>query len=121
MFHGRLLPQIFSTGKSLNFIRYSCQDSDWVATREKLSNTGGSKLVSPLVCQSQGSRTAPALKYSDIAGLERSIDTAYQIASRRLFDIFFEKYGLLHHLEALKQYLLLGHGDFADQLMESLG
>lgn len=35
--------QIFSTGKSLNFIRYSCQDSDWVATREKLSNTGGSE------------------------------------------------------------------------------
>ncbi|PSR90675.1 hypothetical protein PHLCEN_2v4824 [Hermanssonia centrifuga] len=94
--------KIFSTGKSLNFIRYSCNDSDWVVTREKLSNTGGT------------------LKYSDIAGLERSIDTAYQIASRRLFDIFFEKYGLLDHLRALKQYLLLGHGDFADQLMETL-
>ncbi|KAI0818726.1 Spc98 family-domain-containing protein [Irpex lacteus] len=80
--------KIFSTGKSLNFIRYSCQDSDWVATREKLSNTGGT------------------LQYSDIAGLERSIDTAYQIASRRLFDIFFDKYGLLDHLLALKQYLL---------------
>jgi len=35
--------QIFSTGKSLNFIRYSCLDSDWVITREKMSNTGGSK------------------------------------------------------------------------------
>jgi gamma-tubulin complex component 3 len=34
--------QIFSTGKSLNFIRYSCHDSDWVVTREKMSNTGGS-------------------------------------------------------------------------------
>jgi gamma-tubulin complex component 3 len=34
--------KIFSTGKSLNFIRYSCHDSDWVATREKMSNTGGS-------------------------------------------------------------------------------
>ncbi|KAG9317306.1 gamma-tubulin complex, component 3 [Chiua virens] len=33
--------KIFSTGKSLNFIRYSCHDSDWVATREKMSNTGG--------------------------------------------------------------------------------
>ena len=60
------------------------------------------------------------MKYSDIAGLERSIDNAYQIASRRLFDIFFEKYRLLDHLLALKQYLLLGHGDFADQLMEAL-
>lgn len=35
--------KIFSTGKSLNFIRYSCLDSDWVVTREKMSNTGGSK------------------------------------------------------------------------------
>jgi Gamma tubulin complex component N-terminal len=32
--------QIFSTGKSLNFIRYSCHDSDWVATRNKLDHTG---------------------------------------------------------------------------------
>lgn len=61
-----------------------------------------------------------ALKYSDIAGLERSIDAAYQIASRRLFDVFFDKYRLLDHLLALKHYLLLGYGDFADQLMETL-
>jgi gamma-tubulin complex component 3 len=36
--------QIFSTGKSLNFIRYSCHDTDWIATREKMSNTNGSEL-----------------------------------------------------------------------------
>ncbi|KAJ7276446.1 gamma-tubulin complex DGRIP91/SPC98 component [Mycena haematopus] len=95
--------KIFSTGKSLNFIRYSCHDSDWVVTREKMSNTGGT------------------LKYSDIAGLERSIDAAYQIASHRLFDVFLDKFNLIDHLRALKHYLLLGHGDFADQLMEALG
>ncbi|KAG6816919.1 hypothetical protein H0H87_001621 [Tephrocybe sp. NHM501043] len=95
--------KIFSTGKSLNFIRYSCHDSDWVVTREKMSDTGGT------------------LKYSDIAGLERSIDAAYQIASRRLFEVFIEKFKLLDHLSALKNYLLLGHGDFADRLMEALG
>ncbi|CDO71343.1 hypothetical protein BN946_scf184908.g101 [Trametes cinnabarina] len=64
---------------------------------------------------------AIALKYSDIVGLERSIDTAYQIASQRLFDVFFDKYKLLDHLLALKHYLLLGYGDFADQLMDTLG
>ncbi|KAF5344118.1 hypothetical protein D9758_008907 [Tetrapyrgos nigripes] len=95
--------KIFSTGKSLNFIRYSCHDRDWVATREKMSNTGGS------------------LKYSDIVGLERSIDAAYSLASQRLFDVFLEKFKLLDHLRALKQYLLLGHGDFADRLMVALG
>ncbi|KAN0097611.1 Spc97 / Spc98 family domain containing protein [Tylopilus felleus] len=95
--------KIFSTGKSLNFIRYSCHDSDWVATREKMSNTGG------------------ILKYSDIAGLERSIDSAYSTASQRLFEVFIEKFKLMDHLHALKHYLLLGYGDFAEQLMEALG
>ncbi|KAJ3924046.1 gamma-tubulin complex, component 3 [Lentinula edodes] len=95
--------KILSTGKSLNFIRYSCHDSDWVVTREKMSNTGGS------------------LKYSDIAGLERSIDAAYSTASQRLFDVFIDKFKLLDHLSALKNYMMLGHGDFADQLMNALG
>lgn len=62
-----------------------------------------------------------ALQYSDISGLERSIHAAYRIASHRLFDVFFEKFKLLDHLKALKNYLLLGHGDFVDQLMEALG
>lgn len=65
--------------------------------------------------------TPSALKYSDIAGLERSIDAAYQTASHRLFEVFLEKFKLLDHLKALKHYLMLGHGDFADQLMEALG
>ncbi|KAI9574841.1 gamma-tubulin complex, component 3 [Boletus coccyginus] len=95
--------KIFSTGKSLNFIRYSCHDNDWVATREKMCNTGG------------------ILKYSDIAGLERSIDSAYSTASQRLFEVFIEKFKLMDHLHALKHYLLLGYGDFAEQLMEALG
>ncbi|KAH8918570.1 hypothetical protein BT69DRAFT_1338073 [Atractiella rhizophila] len=29
--------KIFSTGKSLNFIKYSCGDKDWIVTRNKLS------------------------------------------------------------------------------------
>ena len=33
--------QIFSIGKSLNFIRYSCHDSDWVVTNGKA--TGADK------------------------------------------------------------------------------
>jgi gamma-tubulin complex component 3 len=60
------------------------------------------------------------LKYSDLPGLVRSIDSAYQIASQRLFDIFLDKFRLMDHLRAMKSYLLLGRGDFADQLMESL-
>ncbi|KAF8325167.1 gamma-tubulin complex, DGRIP91/SPC98 component [Cantharellus anzutake] len=94
--------KIFSTGKSLNFIRYSCQDGDWVAAQGNLAKAG-------------------TLKYSDISGLERSIDAAYHAASRRIHEIFFQRYKLLDHLLAIKSYLMLGYGDFVDQLMESLG
>lgn len=54
-------------------------------------------------------------------GLERSIALAYSIASQRLFDIFFDKFRLMDHLKALKDYLMLGKGDFVEILMESLG
>ncbi|WVQ93414.1 hypothetical protein IAU59_000485 [Kwoniella sp. CBS 9459] len=94
--------KIFSTGRSLNFIRYSCGDSDWIETQAKLANAGR------------------ALKYSDLAGLERSIDDAYSIASQRLLEIFFDKFVLLDHLKALKSYLMLGAGDFTELLMEAL-
>ncbi|RSH94655.1 Microtubule-nucleating Tub4p (gamma-tubulin) complex component [Saitozyma podzolica] len=94
--------KIFSTGRSLNFIRYSCQDTDWIETQAKLANAG------------------QALKYSDLAGLERSIDDAYSIASQRLLEIFFDKFVLLDHLRALKSYLMLGAGDFTELLMEAL-
>jgi gamma-tubulin complex component 3 len=53
--------------------------------------------------------------------LERFIDAAYQTASQRLFEVFLDKFRLLDHLQALKNYLMLGHGDFADQLMDILG
>ncbi|KAH6914861.1 gamma-tubulin complex component 3 [Coprinopsis sp. MPI-PUGE-AT-0042] len=95
--------KIFSTGKSLNFIRYSCHDSEWVVTREKMNSFRGT------------------LKYSDVGGLANSIDAAYRLASHRLFEVFIEKFKLLDHLTALKSYMLLGRGDFADQLMEALG
>lgn len=61
-----------------------------------------------------------ALKYSDLPGLERSIDDAYSIASQRLLEVFFDKFALLDHLRALKAYLMLGAGDFAELLMEAM-
>ncbi|BEJ16140.1 hypothetical protein CspHIS471_0507450 [Cutaneotrichosporon sp. HIS471] len=93
--------KIFSTGRSLNFIRYNCYDSDWVSEQAALSKL-------------------EALKYSDLNGLERSIDVAYSKASKHLLQIFYEKYHLMDHLVALKSYLMLGAGDFVDLLMESL-
>ena len=84
-----------------------------------MSNTGGSMSISVHIRPVY--LTPTALKYSDISGLERSIDSAYSTASQRLFEVFIEKFKLMDHLCALKHYLLLGYGDFAEQLMEALG
>ncbi|CAG8598062.1 10600_t:CDS:10 [Rhizophagus irregularis] len=98
-----LAKKIFSIGKSLNFIRYSCHDSDWVVTNGKAK--GADKM----------------LKYGDIIALESSIDATYTATSQRLLNILFTKYKLEKHLTALKQYLLLGQGDFIQHLMFQLG
>lgn len=62
-----------------------------------------------------------ALEYADMASLERSISLAYSTASQRLFELFFDKFKLMDHLRALKDYLMLGKGDFCEILMEQLG
>ena len=74
-----------------------------------------------MISQHKQSNTSRKLQYSDIVGLEQSIDLAYGNASKRLFEIFFDKFGLLQHLRALKDYLLLGKGDFVELLIENLG
>lgn len=37
--------QIYSTGKSLNFMKHSCKDSEWVATRDRVDGISRSELV----------------------------------------------------------------------------
>ncbi|GAA5916670.1 Spc98p [Sporobolomyces salmoneus] len=93
--------KIFSTGKSLNFMKYSCADNAWVIERNHQDDR--------------------ALEYADMASLERSISLAYSTASQRLFELFFDKFKLMDHLRALKDYLMLGKGDFCEILMEQLG
>ncbi|GAA5993347.1 hypothetical protein JCM10908_001441 [Rhodotorula pacifica] len=93
--------KIFSTGKSLNFMKYSCDDDSWVTLRNV--------------------HDSPVLHYADMRELERSIALAYSQASARLFELFFERFQLLEHLRALKDFVMLGKGDFVEILMEQLG
>ncbi|KAI1341414.1 spindle pole body component alp6 [Xylariaceae sp. FL0016] len=90
----------FLIGKSLNFIRHSCNDGLWVETYSKASSK--------------------ELRYGDTATLEAWIDDAYKTTMRRLIDLMTNKFHLFEHLHALKNYILLGQGDFIALLMESL-
>ncbi|KAI9817029.1 MAG: Microtubule-nucleating Tub4p (gamma-tubulin) complex component [Thelocarpon impressellum] len=92
--------KVFLIGKSLNFIRYDCGDSAWVAEYSK--------------------DASKELRYGDTATLEASIDEAYKTTMARLMHLMTDKFKLFDHLSALKKYLLLGQGDFIALLMESL-
>ncbi|KAK6339226.1 Microtubule-nucleating Tub4p (gamma-tubulin) complex component [Orbilia javanica] len=92
--------KVFLIGKSLNFIRYGCEDSEWV---ERYSKT-----------------TSKALSHDDYASLEQNIDEAYKTTMERLMHLMNKKFNLYEHLCALKKFLLLGQGDFIALLMESL-
>jgi len=92
--------RVFLIGKSLNFIRYGCGDSNWVESYSKSASR--------------------ELKYGDTASLSSSIDEAYKTVMAWLMKLMETKFSLFSHLGALKKYLLLGQGDFIALLMESL-
>lgn len=92
--------KVFLIGKSLNFIRHSCGDSVWVEEYSKAASK--------------------ELRYGDTATLEAWIDEAYKTTMKRLMDLMSTKFHLFEHLRALKDYILLGQGDFIALLMESL-
>ncbi|KAF2766362.1 spc98 like protein [Teratosphaeria nubilosa] len=92
--------RVFLIGKSLNFIRYGCGDSQWVESYSKSASK--------------------ELRYGDTATLSTSIDEAYKTVMSHLIHLLENKFALFSHLQALKKYLLLGQGDFIALLMESL-
>lgn len=95
-----LAKKIFLIGKSLNFIRHNCGDSDWVIDYSKTNSK--------------------SLDYANTATLSSSIDTAYATTMSRLTMLMSTKFHLFTHLTAIKKYILLSQGDFIDLLMESL-
>ena len=94
--------KIFLIGKSLNFIRHNCSDSDWVIQYSQANSK--------------------SLDYANTShtNLSASISTAYESTMSRLTHLMSHKFLLQTHLHALKKYLLLSQGDFIDLLVESL-
>jgi gamma-tubulin complex component 3 len=86
---------LLTLGKSLDFIR---------------------TMGDPSYCSNE----KPCLEYGELNALALSIDTTYKNVSVHLLQLLFRKYELFKHLECIKNYLLLGQGDFVAYLMDSL-
>lgn len=99
------------TGKSVAFMRRCCSDSEWVDEYH-------GPLIASLV--SGGKKLFEAdLKYDENA-VQDVVEKACNSASKRLKELFFEHFDLNHHFGAIKKYLLLSQGDFAQALMDGL-
>ena len=113
-----LASDILLVGKSINFIRACCGDTEWVlhhddaaAASAALAAGGGDPGVDAPV-----SRDGKSL-VSDLSAIAAAV--APQV-NQRLLHLLFREFHILDHLRALKRYLLLGQGDFITSLMATV-
>ncbi|KAF0685915.1 Aste57867_22232 [Aphanomyces stellatus] len=90
---------IFVMGKSINFIRTCCGDSEWVMDAQLRTDN---------------------LTFDHWMEFQQWITAAAKETNGYVTKLLLGKYQLLEHCRALKQYLLLGQGDFIQYLMDLL-
>lgn len=100
--------KILATGKSINFLRQICKDSDHLPGREAFqklfSTTTAEVLFDPEHC----------------IEFHTTLQNVYKETSYRVLELLKGNFRLLDHLQALRRYLLLGQGDFIRHLLELL-
>jgi gamma-tubulin complex component 3 len=108
---------IYELGKALYFIRVECGDNEWIEQRRARGVTVQND-------DSQTQQIPENLKHLDEAGvrgyweLQRNLELGYDEVLAHLNELLKSKFKLDVHLRALKDYLLLGNGDFAQTLLE---
>lgn len=95
-----LAHKIFLCGKSLNFIRLCCQETDWLDL--DVTTLRGHDCT------------------TSITVLENRVNQAAERTNERLVHLLFSKYNLHQHLVTIRKYLLLGKGDFIAHLMSEV-
>ncbi|KJE89819.1 tubulin [Capsaspora owczarzaki ATCC 30864] len=94
-----LVHQILLIGKSINFLRSRAHDRDVEEQIHALK------------------MATPVSTFEDDAKVIATTEALYAQTSRRVIDVMLQRYHLLDHLSAIRKFLLLGQGDFAQHLM----
>lgn len=112
-----LANKVLVTGKSVNFLREVCRDRTPVAGREALLQC----LVASAEEGGGGAQNGGMLfDVVEDTQLHALIERVYLNTSKRVLDIVKGPHKLLQHLKAMRNYLLLGQGDFVGHLIENL-
>ncbi|XP_054706621.1 gamma-tubulin complex component 3-like [Uloborus diversus] len=100
--------KILSTGKAINFLRRVCQDNSFA--RDEKRRTKSIELMNSESLFSQ----------EKDSNFESILEKNYTKTSKIVLQVLHEKYNLMDHLLAMRNYFLLGQGDFIRHLMDLL-
>lgn len=98
-----LISSILLSGKTVVFLRKCCSDGSWLSDKFRDSSF----------------REKP-LGYNQVDSLRTFVQAACKASSSRLKFLLFEKFLLKGHCMALRNLILLGQGDFVQNLLDSL-
>ena len=114
----------FNVGKGINFIRRCLLDGQWTMQLENEisdSISSGSPDQRTDVENKLGYRYQPTgLQNEENTALKNTIHVAMGLVHSHILSTLREENHLMQHLFALKQFLLLGQGDFFSALMDGL-
>lgn len=94
--------KILCTGKAVNFLLHVCQDQPQQADLPP---------PHPVECLLDGQREDSFLEF---------LEQTYHTSNRRVLSVLNTQFKFKEHLQAMRQFLLLGQGDFVRQLMDIL-
>ncbi len=95
-----LAKKIYKIGRTLNFIRVCCKDHDYVARDVQFEYE--------------------SMSFSQMHELEQKVFELSQVTNHRLMNLMMNKFKFMMHASAMRKYLLLGQGDFIQQLLADL-
>jgi len=110
-------------GKAINFIRLACGEGQWTFDAAAAAARGGAAAAA--AGRHFGAAFEPrtvnlAERAAGEATLSAAIECACSRANEKLVELLLGRHRLQEHLTHLKEYLLLGKGDFVQALMEPL-
>ncbi|GIY37356.1 gamma-tubulin complex component 3 homolog [Caerostris darwini] len=100
--------KILCTGKAINFLRQVCQDNTFA--RDEDRRIKALELLS----------TESLFSQEKDANFENILEKNYLKTSKSVLQVLHNNYNLMDHLMAMRNYFLLGQGDFIRHLMDLL-
>lgn len=115
-----LVQPSFTVGKGINFIRRCLLDGQWTMQLQNGTSAGEETVRQPNYLDLGYSYKPYEGGNSENVVLEKTLTRAAVLVHSHILRTLKEENNLMHHLFALKQFLLLGQGDFFSALMEGL-